>query len=237
MMVRIVKAAGDPSNPQLLPARSIDGDVGLDQGPLLVGDVAGVVARSHPISTPTDARGSPYGTVSERTERLEAFVWPGTAAEEFRRVGSQVGRHDVPEAGVDYPVHRPMERLARLHPPEEQPALGRPLLDLAVGRMSFPRDVPPAHSLVGRCRFPDGPGSHSVIEEHDQGDPPLASDRQGNVPAAGPTHRVGHEIEGVDLGLGQEMAAGGVALDPGPRSRGGATISFCSQAQERTARR
>src|SRR5512135_3090741 len=30
----------------------IDGDVRLDQGPLIVGDVAGVVVRSHPTSTP-----------------------------------------------------------------------------------------------------------------------------------------------------------------------------------------
>ena len=35
------------------------------QDPLLVGDVAGVVVSSHPISTPSKTKSSPYGTVSE----------------------------------------------------------------------------------------------------------------------------------------------------------------------------
>ena len=36
------------------------------------------------------------------------------------------------------------------------------------------------------------------------------------VPAARPLHLVGGEVEGVDLGLGQVVAAGDVALVPGP---------------------
>ena len=135
-------------------------------------------------------------------------------------VGPRVGRHDVPEVGVDHPVHRPVERLAGLHPPVEQPAPRRPLLDLAVGRVPLPRDVPPEDRLVGRRRLPDGPGVHAVVEEDDQGGSPVAADRQGSVPAAGPAHGVGGEVEGVDLGLGQVVAAGDVALLPGPGEPG-----------------
>ena len=38
------------------PAEGRRGDVRLDQGPLLVGDVAGVIVGSHPISTSLSAR-------------------------------------------------------------------------------------------------------------------------------------------------------------------------------------
>ena len=69
---------------------------------------------------------------------------------------------------------------------------------------------------MGRRRLPDGPGVDAVVEEHDQGGPPVAADRQGSVPAPRPPHLVGGEVEGVDLGLGQVVAAGDVALVPGP---------------------
>ena len=46
------------------PAAGVDGDVGLDEGPLLVGDIAGIAVVSHPISTPTATWSSTYGTVT-----------------------------------------------------------------------------------------------------------------------------------------------------------------------------
>jgi hypothetical protein len=147
-------------------------------------------------------------------------------------------RYSRTKVGVDHPVHRPMERLASLDPPVEQPAPRRPLLGLAIRRGPFPRDVPPEHGLVGRRRFSDGAGVHSVVEEQDQGGPPVPADRQGCVPATGPRHRVGGEVEGVDLGLRQVVAAGATSRwSLGPGNRGGASINSCSQAQERTARR
>ena len=78
--------------------------------------------------------------------------------------------------------------------------------------------------VVGR----DGDPSSSAISEDPRGDGlpsrgPLRSDAISfplatykGVPAPRPSHRVGGEVEGVDLGLGQVVAAGHVALVPGP---------------------
>ena len=69
---------------------------------------------------------------------------------------------------------------------------------------------------MGRRGPPDGPGIDAVVEEHDQGGAPVPADRMRGVPAPRPSHLVGSEVEGVDLGLGQVVSAGDVALVPGP---------------------
>ena len=74
--------------------------------------------------------------------------------------------------------------------------------------------------LVGRHRLPDGAGVHAVVEEDDQGGSPVAADRQRGIPASRPAHGVGGEVEGVDLGLGEVVAAGDVSLLPGPGEPG-----------------
>ena len=158
----------------------------------------------------------------EVAQRLEASVRARPAAEEDGGVGARVLRHDALEVGVHDAVHRPVERLAGLHPAVEQPPPGRPLLDLAVRRLPIPDHVPPEDRLVGRRRLPDGPGVDAVVEEHDQGGAPVPADRERGVPAPRPFHLVGREVEGVDLGLGQVVSAGDVALVPGrgePRRR------------------
>ena len=80
----------------------------------------------------------------------------------------------------------------------------------------------PEDRLVGRRGPPDGPGIDAVVEEHDQGGAPVPADRMRGVPPPRPSHLVGGEVEGVDLGLGQVVSAGDVALVPGrgePRRR------------------
>ena len=67
---------------------------------------------------------------------------------------------------------------------------------------------------MGRGGLPDGPGIDAVVEEHDQGGPPVPADRMRGVPAARPPHLVGGEVQGVDLGLGQVVPASDVALVP-----------------------
>jgi hypothetical protein len=70
--------------------------------------------------------------------RLEAGVRAGPAAEEDGGVGPRVVRHDASEVRVDDSVHRPVERLAGLHPAVEEPPPGRLLLGLAIRRLSAP---------------------------------------------------------------------------------------------------
>ena len=76
--------------------------------------------------------------------------------------------HDALDVGVNDAIHRPVERLARLHPAIEEPSPRRLLLDLAIGRLPIPRYVPPKDRLVEWRGFPDGPRVNAVVEEHDE---------------------------------------------------------------------
>ena len=67
-----------------------------------------------------------------------------------------------------------------------------------------------------RRRLPHRSRIDAVVEEHDQGGAPVPADRMRGVPSPRPSHLVGGEIEGVDLGLGEVVAASDVALVPGP---------------------
>src|SRR5262249_58462268 len=61
----------------------------------------------------------------EAAQRLEPGVRARPTPEEDGGVGARVLRHETPEMRVRHSVHRPGERLVRLHPAVEEPAPGR----------------------------------------------------------------------------------------------------------------
>jgi hypothetical protein len=77
--------------------------------------------------------------------------------------------------------------------------------------------MPPEDRFVERRGFPDGPGIDAVVEEYDESAAPVPPDGERTVPAPRTLHHVSGEVEGVDFGLGQVVAAGHVALLPGLR--------------------
>jgi hypothetical protein len=61
----------------------------------------------------------------EPAQRLEASIRARAAPEEDGRLGARVLRQKAPEMGMHHSVHRPLERLVRLHPAAEEPPPSR----------------------------------------------------------------------------------------------------------------
>jgi hypothetical protein len=157
-----------------------------------------------------DARLGP--DTSEIAQLSKLAVWPSSTAEEYGSVRIWFVGHDALEMHMNCTVHRSPERLACLHSPIEQPAPRRKLLNLAVRCLSLPRHVPPMDRLVKRECLPDGPGIDSIIEEENEGAPPIAASGKRMVPTSGKSHMMRRKIESVNLGLGEVMLPGNISL-------------------------
>lgn len=92
-------------------------------------------------------------------------------------------RHDVLDVSVNHAIPGPIEGLAGLDSPIEQPTPRRLRLGLAVGRLAVPGNVPPSDWLMIRPSFPDGSGVQSVVEEQNARHPILGFRRTPSSPA------------------------------------------------------
>jgi hypothetical protein len=65
---------------------------------------------------------------------------------------------------------------------------------------------------VKRERLPYRPGIDSIVEKDNERSAPEATNRKRMIPPSGTPHLMRPEVEGVDLGLGQIVPSGNIAL-------------------------
>ena len=104
-----------------------------------------------------------------------------------------------------------MELLLSFYTPVEQPAVTR-IFALTVRWFGTPTDVPPEIRLVECCGPEDRAGVDTIIEEHDQGRPPVVADSQRLLPAPRPLKFVRGEVEGIQVRLREIVPTSDVTL-------------------------
>ena len=116
---------------------------------------------------------------------------------------------------VDSVIHRPIEDLPCLDPTIEEPTPTGTFLDMAVGRLMFPKHMTPEDGLMKRRRFPNRARVNSIVEEQHQRTAPISPHRQWRDPTARPLHLMRCEVQCIDLRLGQVVPTRNITLLPG----------------------